>query len=127
MNRAIIAVGSNQDPWENIKRAREEISNHLRLIQESRFRETIPVGEVKQPDYINGVWLVKTNKTQSQLKDFLRSLENQLGRIHRQDPSSLITIDLDIVVWNHQVVHPDVWERDFVRQAVLEVAPGIRV
>jgi len=125
MNRAIIAVGSNKDPWKNIKRAREAISDHLRLTQESQFRETISIGEVKQPDYINGVWLVETNKTQSQLKDFLKSLEEQLGRIRGEAPSSLITIDLDIVVWNNQVVHPDVWEREFVKQAVLEVEPGI--
>ena len=57
--------------------------------------------------------------------DALRELETQVGRVravHRDEPRR---IDLDIAVWNGEVVDPDVHERAFLRAAVLDVLPDL--
>ncbi len=125
MNRVIIGVGSNIDPDENIARARDKIAAEFCLLGESRWVETEPVGLDQQANFINGALLIETRLERDELKARLRELETQLGReraAHRDGPRP---IDLDIVVWNGEVVDPDVHERDFLREAVLDVLPDL--
>ena len=60
MNRVVIGLGSNIDPDENIAKARESIAAEFRLLDESRWVETKPVGFSKQANFINGALLIET-------------------------------------------------------------------
>ena len=123
MNRVVIGVGSNIEPQKHIAAARERIARDHRLLAESRFVETRPIGGPAQPNFSNGALLIETTMSREALKIWLETVEADLGRVrgaNRYDPR---TIDLDIVVWNGEIVDPDVYERRFLREAVLEVWP----
>ncbi len=125
MNRVIIGVGSNIDPDENIARARDRIAAAFCLLSESRWVETKPVGCSEQANFINGALLIETRLARDELKARLRELETQLGRARAANRDEPRPIDLDIVVWNGEVVDPDVHERAFLREAVLDVLPDL--
>ncbi len=125
MNRVVIGVGSNIDPDENIARARDKIAAEFFLLDESRWVETKPVGFSGQANFINGALLIETRLARDELKARLRELETQLGRVHAAHRDGPRPIDLDIVVWNGEVVDPDVHQRDFLREAVLDVLPDL--
>ena len=127
MNRVIVAVGSNFNPVENIAKARTFIQNKHPLVKVSRLRETRPVGDISLSNFLNGVFLIETEWNQHRLKSWLKELEVDLGRVSGKTPSGFLPIDLDIVVWNGDVVDPDVYERDFLREAVLEVWPDLKL
>jgi 2-amino-4-hydroxy-6-hydroxymethyldihydropteridine diphosphokinase len=71
------------------------------------------------------VLLVETDLDRYELVKWLRDVEDELGRIREDDPFGPRTIDLDVAVWNGEVVHRDVTEREFLRKAVLEVLPEL--
>ena len=127
MNRVVIGIGSNIRPEENIARAREMIARSQYMLGESSFVETHPVGDENQPNFINGAILIETALDSTELKELLRGIEHDLGRNRGVPKDGPLTIDLDIVVWNGSVVDDDVHQRDFLRDAVREVWPELKV
>jgi len=127
MNRAVIGIGSNIQPKENIPKAISKIAQLYRILRQSRFVETHPVGDKGQPHFLNGAILIETDMEQDELKEHLRKVERELGRIRGVDRNEPRTIDLDIVVWGEKIVDEDVYEREFLREAVREVCPTLKI
>lgn len=125
-NRAVIGVGSNLDPEGHISTARSEMIKSHRLLSASRFVTTKPVGYADQPDFVNGAWLIQTDWKQEKLVRWLHALEDRLGRVRTANRNGPRTIDLDLVVWNGRIIDPDVYTRQFLKQAVIEVCPELR-
>lgn len=125
MNRAVIGVGSNIDPLKNIASARAILSVRLKILAESRFVETEPIGFTDQPNFMNGALLVETVSSQVELCDWLKVVEEQLGRIRTENKYGPRTIDLDIVVWNGEITDVHVYSRKFLQDSIKEVWPDI--
>ena len=127
MNQVVIGVGSNIHPAENIAKTKKEIQRSHRFIAESAFVETKPVGYMDQPNFMNGAFRIETDLGFDDLKAWLLSTERALGRKRGKNRYGPRPIDLDIVVWNGRIVDDDFYERDFLRNAVLEVWPDLQV
>jgi len=127
MNQAVIGIGSNIQPKANIEKAIKRIAESHRILNESRFVETEPLAGRDQPNYMNGAILIQTSMGREELKSWLRELERELGRIRKSDRYDSRTIDLDIVVWDGKIVDEDVYEREFLKTAILEVCPGLNI
>ena len=125
MNTAVIGVGSNINALKNIAMAKEALSREQRLDKESAFIATSPIGFSDQPDFMNGAFLVSTELPIDEFKDYLKGLEDRLGRVRTGNKFGPRAIDLDVVAWNGKIVNNDFYERDFVRNAVLDVMPEI--
>lgn len=126
-NRVIIGLGSNIDPGENIQKAKMAIESEFNLIGASSFVETEPVGFKDQPAFINGAVLIETEMSCGELKAWLRKLENRLGRIRAGNKDGPRTIDLDILVWNGEVIDREVFERPFLMKSVRELLPELNL
>jgi 2-amino-4-hydroxy-6-hydroxymethyldihydropteridine diphosphokinase len=116
MNRVIIGLGSNILPEENIGKALEELGNIISIIKTTALLRTKPVGIIDQPDFLNGALLAETNLDKESLKVYLKSLEDRLGRDRTLPKSGPRTIDLDIVVWNGEILDEDYYTRDYLRE-----------
>lgn len=125
MNQAIIGVGSNIDPKINIKKAEECVRKNMLLIKSSSFEVTTPIGYKEQPDFYNGAWLVECSNSFEWLQGFLHDVENKLMRIRTENKFGPRTIDLDVVVWNKNIIDKDVYTRDFLKRFVLELCPEL--
>ena len=127
MNQAVIGVGSNIEPESNVPRARERIAHRHVIIAESPLVETSPIGYVHQPDFTNGALLVETDLDRERLRADLKAIELMLGRRPGTNRYGPRTIDLDIVVWNGEVIDRDLYTRDYLREAVLAVLPDLKL
>ena len=127
MNEYIISLGSNINPEINIDKAKSEIRKLTRVISESNFTYTKPLLFKDQPDFYNGVMLVRSEMDIPTLKDQLVLIESKLGRVKDIEKNGPRKIDLDIIVSNNKVVDNDVFERDFLQKAIKEVKPGFEV
>lgn len=125
MNLVIVGVGSNINPGENVQKAKELISEKYTIIKSSRFIKTKPIGYIDQDDFLNGGWLIETSLEQGLFKQFLNDIENKLGRIRTDNNDGPRTIDLDVVIWNGNVVDNDYYERDFLQIIVKELDSNI--
>lgn len=126
MNTAILGVGSNIEPEANIKKARELLSKNLTLLTESSFVRTEAVGMPGEPDFLNGAFEVETTLDLDELKSYLKEIEEMLGRDPAHKANMSRSIDIDIIVFNDEVVNDDFKRYAFVREAVLELAPDLK-
>ena len=129
-----ISVGSNIDPEMNIPRALEELKRYVHVKATSTFYRTMPIGRPEQQFFLNGVWLIETDKTPQELKfAILRNIEQELGRIRTQDKYAARTIDLDIALYGDRVIKedelvipdPDIRERSFIAIPLMELNPSL--
>jgi 2-amino-4-hydroxy-6-hydroxymethyldihydropteridine diphosphokinase len=130
-----IGVGSNLGNREEyLNRAVEELKliSEIQVLRQSTWIETMPVGKVEQPVFLNGAVEIKTTLPAVGLLQQLKLIEQKLGRIHREvwGPRE---IDLDILFYGNQVLcedrltipHPLLHSRLFVLQPMLELAPDL--
>lgn len=121
MNRCIIGIGSNINAAKHIEQALERLSQQVSIIAVSTMIQTAPIGITDQEDFTNGATLIETDLSQEELRVLLKKTEDQLGRDRSAPKFGPRTIDLDIVVWNNQVVDDDYFSRDFLRQSCREL------
>jgi 2-amino-4-hydroxy-6-hydroxymethyldihydropteridine diphosphokinase len=131
--RALVALGSNLgDRARTIEAACDAICRLPRtcIAARSRLVETDPVGGPPQGRFLNGAALVETQLGARELLRELLGIERALGR-ERREPLGPRTIDLDLILYEDQVVHeagvevphPRFRERRFVLEPLAEIAP----
>lgn len=126
MNTAIIGLGSNINPKENIKQAEGILGKRFRILSISKFVTTKPIGNRAQADFLNGAVLLETDLELKALKAALKAIETSLGRRENHNRLDPRTIDLDILVWNDKITDQDFYTRPFIKSAVLELLPNLK-
>lgn len=126
MNQAVIGVGSNINPEFNIARGRQIIAENFTVIKESDFIQTKPIGYTQQADFINGAVFIQTELSLAQLKEALRMMEKQMGRAKTTIKSGPRIIDLDVIIWNNEIIDEDFHTRDFLRNSVYQLIPDFK-
>jgi len=124
-NDVIVGLGSNINPLANIEKAIAKIKARFSAIACSPLVKTEPIGFKAQAHFQNGAVRFKTDLSASELKDWLLGVETALGRVRTQNKNGPRTIDLDILVWNGKIVDEDVEERDFLKNAIETLQPGL--
>jgi dihydroneopterin aldolase/2-amino-4-hydroxy-6-hydroxymethyldihydropteridine diphosphokinase len=104
-NRAFISLGSNIEPEQNLTRAVRRLAERSRLLAASPVYDTRPVGTTDQPNFLNAAVLLETALSAADLKaQVLQAIEADLGRVRTEDKNAPRTIDLDISLFNDQVL-----------------------
>jgi len=130
---AYLGLGANLgDRLANLQAAvdllrREE---RMRVVASSRVWETEPVGGPEQPEYLNAVLRVETDRSPRELLDACVGVEAELGRVRAERWGSR-TIDVDVLLYDERTVdepdlvvpHPRLAERAFVVLPLLELEP----
>jgi 2-amino-4-hydroxy-6-hydroxymethyldihydropteridine diphosphokinase len=98
----------------------------------SQLRETVPVGVVEQPLFLNGAVALDTTRSPRELLDRLLEIERGLGRVRdvRWGPR---IVDLDLLVYGDRqldepglrVPHPRLHERRFALEPLAELDPDL--
>jgi len=121
INTAIIGISSNIDAEKNIQGMLKLLAQRVKISNISSFRKTQPIGIKSQPEFTNGAVKIETTMVQEELKAVLTNIENKLGRNRQAPKYGPRTIDLDIILWNGEVVDTDFYTREFVRESIKEI------
>lgn len=136
MGKAFIGVGANLDPEVNIRRALRLLSEKTRLLAVSSFYRAPAEGRPGQPDFLNGVVAIESDRGPRELKfGTLRGIEEALGRSRTEDKYAPRPIDLDLLLYGAlslrnpdlQLPSPDIERRAFVAVPLAELAPQLRL
>jgi len=85
--------------------------------------ETPPVGG-QGGNFLNAVVSVQTSLSIEDLRDnVLRLIEARLGRVRTSDPNSPRTIDMDILIYDQQVIEKTLWEFAYICVPLAEIYP----
>jgi 2-amino-4-hydroxy-6-hydroxymethyldihydropteridine diphosphokinase len=121
INTVIIGVGSNLNADSNIPKMLEILKSQVEIVMVSSMIKTSPIGIENQPDFTNGAVKITTELNQEKLSVLLKGIEDQLGRDRTAPKFGPRCIDLDIVVWNGEIVDDDYYTRDFLKKSVDEI------
>jgi 2-amino-4-hydroxy-6-hydroxymethyldihydropteridine diphosphokinase len=131
-----IGIGSNQqDPVKQAQQAIEAIDSHpsITIISSSALYCSAPMGPQDQPDYINAVVSIETTLNAEALLDALQSIEQNQGRVRKDNRWGPRTLDLDILLFDNQEInterlvipHYGMHEREFVLYPLFEISPNL--
>jgi 2-amino-4-hydroxy-6-hydroxymethyldihydropteridine diphosphokinase len=126
-----LGLGTNLGDREaNLRTAKGKLSSQVKIVKESPIYVTPPWGYEDQPDFLNQVIQVTTRLEPTQLLDYLKGIEDDMGRkaTFRYGPR---LIDLDILFYGQRVIreeslqipHPRLHERAFVLVPLHDIAP----
>lgn len=134
-NRVFISLGSNIDPERNLREAVSRLASHCQVLAVSPVYETPPVGRTDQPNFLNAAVLAATELGAAQLKDrVLVQIERELGRVRTEEKNAPRTIDLDISLFNDQILDvggrhipdPEIVQRPHVARPLADLEPEYR-
>jgi len=134
MKTAYLSIGSNLGNREdNIGDAIAALAKRgIRVVKESSLYETEPVGFRDQGWFLNCAVEVETTLGPAELLEAIWGIEQSMGR-HRTVPMGPRVIDIDIVLYDDQIVenenlsipHPRMLARNFVLVPLDEIAPHV--
>ena len=126
-------MGNRLDTFQTAFRLLDE-NEHIKLVSCSSLYETDPVGYTDQDCFLNAVFKVETDLKPEELLRTCMQIEQELGRKRdiRWGPR---TLDLDILLYNHENVeteilsipHPRMHERAFVIIPLMELETDINL
>jgi len=132
LNRVYLSLGSNIDPEHNLPRAVELLNEYGRVSRVSHVYQSPPLGFAGQADFLNAAVLLETSLSAQDLRQqAIARIEEKLGRMRTGNKNAPRTIDIDIMLFNHEVFtlgqrhipDPEVRERPFVAVPLAEIAP----
>jgi 2-amino-4-hydroxy-6-hydroxymethyldihydropteridine diphosphokinase len=137
MHTVYLGLGSNQsDPINQIKNATELIEKieTSKITKKSSLYESLPVGYLDQPNFINQVISLQTSLSPAELFERFQQIEFQLKRV-KKIVNGPRTIDIDILLFNQEIIltkdltipHPRMLDKAFVMIPLLEIEPNILV
>ncbi|OHB67464.1 MAG: 2-amino-4-hydroxy-6-hydroxymethyldihydropteridine diphosphokinase, partial [Planctomycetes bacterium RBG_13_62_9] len=132
---AYIGLGSNLgDRERTIRDALKLLSGNgsIEVTRVSDVQETAPLGQMDQPNYLNGVAEIRTKLRPQEVLERLKATETALGRQPHAKWASR-PIDLDLLLFGEQTIsehglvvpHPDVHLRSFVLDGLCQLSPGL--
>ncbi|ACK67147.1 2-amino-4-hydroxy-6-hydroxymethyldihydropteridine pyrophosphokinase [Rippkaea orientalis PCC 8801] len=122
MNHVLLSVGSNINPVENFRAASTILAQEQILVDCTQPIVTKPHGYPHQPDFLNGAFYLKTTLDLPNLNRLLKTIEKQLGRVKTAIKSGPRTIDLDIIIWNGEIVRDEFYHYEYVYGPISELA-----
>ncbi len=135
-NQVYLSIGSNMGDRQN------NLDQAITALQEdegicdvvcSEWIETKPYGYIEQADFLNGAVGLKTLYSPEELLDLLHKIEHEGGR-ERTIHWGPRTIDLDILLYNDEVIqterltipHREMHMREFVLEPLCQIAPWVK-
>ena len=135
MNFAYLSLGSNVDKERCLPEAVRLLAEHGRIVAVSPVYETRAMGNPDDPSFFNAAVILETELSPAELKQqVLQPLEHLLGRQRTSDPNSPRTIDVDISLFNDEVLtlgkrripDPEVLLYPHIAVPLADVAPDYR-
>ena len=118
IEQAIIGIGSNIEAEKYIPAAVRELKMIGELVKMSEILVTKPIGITDQKDFSNATVLLSVSLSLQDLTFKLKAIEDKLGRDRSRPKFGPREIDLDVVVYNGEIVDDDYYSRDFLQELV---------
>ena len=115
MNRIVLCIGSNMEPKRrNVEDAIRWCSGLCGDIRCSSIYETPEIHGIGAP-YANAVLEAFTEYGYEDLNTLLKSYELRMGRDGHARQHGIVPIDVDIVLWNDEIIRPKDFRQSFFR------------
>ena len=120
-----LLIGSNIEPVENVRRALVELCHYGIIRRMSRAWQTPAYGS-DGPDFINlAVELVTPLSMEEVKKEVVAVTEKKMGRERSADKNAPRTLDLDVILFDGELLDPEIWDHVHLAVTVGELMPDL--
>jgi 2-amino-4-hydroxy-6-hydroxymethyldihydropteridine diphosphokinase len=122
-NQAYLILGSNINPDKNIPKALRYLRDSFTLIQVSSTWRTKSIG-AEAPDFYNTAAKIETGLNAYLLKEqCLCHIEEVMGRVRLPDKNAPRTIDIDIVIFNNEILDLNIFSMEHLALPLADLLP----
>lgn len=122
-HEVFLGLGSNIQPEQYLPRAIAKLRQVLEIVAVSSAWETPAVGS-SGPDFLNAAVQARTGLPVEDLRvKKLRPIEKSLGRVRTADPNAPRTIDIDILIYDGEIIEEELWDQAHVCLPLSELIP----
>ncbi|NDV78058.1 2-amino-4-hydroxy-6-hydroxymethyldihydropteridine diphosphokinase [Dysgonomonas sp. 511] len=116
MNKVLLSIGTNIDREVNLALCHRLLDNVFEEIHYSETSVTTPYGDSYKDDFLNQLAIGYTSKDKEEITPLLKKLEKQMGRRPADKKRGIVKIDIDLVIWNNDVLRPNEIERTYIAE-----------
>jgi 2-amino-4-hydroxy-6-hydroxymethyldihydropteridine diphosphokinase len=125
-HQVCLLLGSNIQPDKNIVLGVDMLRLKGEITRISLVWETPSMGAAG-PNFLNlAVWMTTPLEADELKEKVLRPLETQIGRVCSADKNAPRPIDFDIIIFDGQLLDPDLWHYAHKAVPVAEIYPDYR-
>lgn len=114
MNKGLISIGSNKDREQHLALCQDILEAEFDYIVFSKTSLTPPYGSAYKDEFMNQLVFIYTMQDRDDIISLLKSIELQMGRTVADKKNGLVVIDIDLVIWNDEVLKPEDMKRDYI-------------
>jgi 2-amino-4-hydroxy-6-hydroxymethyldihydropteridine diphosphokinase len=123
VHEAYLNIGSNIEPERHLREAIHLLHEHGQVKAVSSAWQSHAFGS-NGPDFLNACILFLTSLEARELKeDIIRPIEARLGRVRSGNKYAPRTIDIDIILFDHEPFSGEFWSNAFVVVPLAELLP----
>lgn len=114
----LLCLGSNFERQLRMDNARKALTELLPGILFSAEMETEAIGSGVRSPFSNQVAKLETDYTLDQLRPLLKNIEALNGRNPEDKEQGIVKLDIDILVYDQEVLKPADLARDYVQEGL---------
>ena len=116
MAKALLSLGANTpDKRQRLADAMTTIAQIAHIEAETPIYETPAEGSVATLPYANALLLIETSAEYEELRATFKEWERNAGRTPESKAQGVIPLDIDIVVWNEQIIKERDMEFEYMK------------
>ena len=113
-----ISIGTNENREVNLDFAHRQLGRLYPDIAYSPVLDTQAVGMKHPCRFLNQVACFHTQTTREETRSDLKRIEKEAGRTPEEKIREIIRLDLDLLIYDGEVLKPHDLERSFVREGL---------
>lgn len=121
MNKALLSIGTNEDRERHLALCHQLLEELFVDITYSKTSVTAPYGTSYKKDFLNQLAVIYTDKSKEDVSTLLKSMEKKIGREKKDKEKGIVKIDIDIIIWNEEVLKP----ADISRSYIVDLLPSL--
>jgi len=98
VTRYLVLIGTNLDRERSLARADAALAGRFEVLARSRVYEGDAVGDPGGPPFLNRALLLRSSLAPAALREALRRIEADLGRVRTEDRNAPRSADLDLLL-----------------------------
>lgn len=112
----LICLGSNYDREIHMNAARKALSETFPNIRFGEELETEAIGEGFFSPFSNQLATFQTSLTTDKIRQRLKEIEQDNGRMPQEKSQGIVKIDIDILIHGSRILKPEDLKRDYIQQ-----------
>lgn len=110
----LISIGTNTNRAKNIKLAQELLLLNFPQIHLGKEMDTEPIGIQNSALFTNQLAMMQTKLSIEEIRQILKNIEIQIGRIPEDKEKGIIKMDIDLLMYDSTVLKVSDLKKEFI-------------